>query len=83
MLRIAVGAVLGVQQEGDVGHEGRYHLGQVQLRDRVGLQLFLVVQLCQVLLFGLTEINRGAHSGRFVLEVKEYRRVGQIPCKES
>lgn len=60
-LGLFVGAVLRVEEEGDVGHEGRHHLSQVQFWDLIGLELFLVVELCQVLLKRLAEVEGGAH----------------------
>ena len=60
-LGLAVGAVLRVQEEGDVGHEGSHHLSHIQLRDLIGLELFLVIQLRQVLLKRLTQVESGAH----------------------
>lgn len=60
-LGLAVGAVLRVQEEGNVGHEGSHHLRHIQLWDLIGLELFLVIQLCQVLLKRLAEVESGAH----------------------
>lgn len=66
----AAGAILRVQQERDVGHEGSNNTGHVHLRDLVGLKLFLVL-LGQVLLKGLAEVERRAHFLRVALERKK------------
>ena len=66
-----MGAVLRVEEEGDVGHEGSHHLSHIQFRDLIGLQLFLVIQFCQVLLKRLAEIEGRAHFPRMTLERKE------------
>ena len=60
-LGLAVGPVLRVEEEGDVGHEGSHHLSHIQFRDLIGLELVLVIQLCQVLLKRLAEVESGAH----------------------
>ena len=56
-----MGAILRVEEEGDVGHEGSHHLSHVQFWDLTGLELFLVIELCQVLLKRLAQIESRAH----------------------
>lgn len=66
-LGLAVGAILRVEEEGDIGHEGSHHLSHVQFRDLIGLKLFLVIQLCQMFLKRLAEIESRAHLPRTAL----------------
>lgn len=85
-----MGAILRVQEEGDIGHEGSHHLSHIQLRDLIGLELFLVIQFCQVLLKRLAEIESGAHLPRMALVGKEVqlemlspegnKTIGWCPC---
>ena len=70
-LGLCVGAILRVEEEGNVGHEGRHHLSHVQFWDLIGLELFLVIELCQVLLKRLAEIEGGAHLPRIALVRKK------------
>lgn len=62
-----MGAVLRVQEEGDVGHKGSHHLSHIHFRDLIGLELFLVIQFCQMLLKRLAEIEGRAHLPRTAL----------------
>lgn len=68
---LSVGAALRVEEEGDVGHEGRHHLSHVQFWDLIGLELLPVIELCQVLLKRLAETERGAHLLGLALVGKE------------
>lgn len=70
-LGLAAGAILRVEEEGDVGHEGSHNLSHVQFRDLIWLKLFLVIQLCQVLLKRLTEIESRADLPGMALVGKE------------
>lgn len=56
-----MGAVLRVEEEGHVGHDGSRRLSHVQFWGLTGLELFLVTELCQVLLKRLAETESGAH----------------------
>lgn len=71
LLGLAVGAILRVEEEGNVGHEGSHHLSHIQFRDLIGLELFLVIQFCQMLLKRLAEIESGAHLPRMALVGKK------------
>lgn len=79
-LGLMLGDVLGVEEEGDVGHERSHHLIHV-FRDLIGLELLLVIQLCQVLLERLAEIERGAHLPRMALVGKAVQL--EIPFPEE
>lgn len=66
-LRLLLGFVLRVKEKRHVSYEGGCQFREIQLWDLIGLELFLELHCCKVLLKGLAQSKGTAHNLWFIL----------------